>query len=579
MKRGFALPTVLIASSVMIMVLFTALAAAASMGGALDEQYYNKLAREAAESGVSRARTCYPNVKSTATTSQWPNALSLTPQTNCLGATISGQSATVLNLPGEVRTRFVVAPAQTDNGVTYFEVRGYAERLRSSNQSTPVMTYTQGIKYRVRLTQTGIVSGKKTVCSIVAYKLYCWGRNDGGQVGDGTKGNNRTSPKEVKIGGPSDNYYVQAVASGWEHTCAITSLSPLPNYTQTNQTQIWCWGQNTRGQLGYTPGGESLTPRLVTAAQSGLPTDRNFIAISARDHVCVIGLLTTSTNKGAYCWGYNASGQAGDLADNSVPAIKFPASSGLRTAGGTTFGNVMAISAIAPGNTCLINSSSPYCLGLKAYGLLGQPEASPPSGNTARGYLPLAPGSPNPLTGKTTKISIDYTHACAIASQRIWCWGSNLDPDTGTYGGRLDPGIAADTVWTPTQMAPASNPSKAFIDVTSASASTCAVDTNYKVWCWGDNLKGELGQGTAGALSLPGNVGGRMPAAYMVQVKGPLENRNVKEITSGGRAYCVITDEEESYCWGDNQFGQLGNKTTTDSSLPVRVEFISGLLY
>lgn len=580
MKPGFALPTVLVATTVMIFVLFTALAAAASMGGALDEQYYNKLAREAAESGVSRARNCYPKVKSSATSSQWPNAITLTPKTNCLGANVTSQSANVLDLSGDVRTRFEVAQAQVDNGVIYFEVRGYAERLRSSNQATPVATYVQAIKYRVRLTQSGIVSGKTTVCSIVGFRLYCWGRNQGGQIGDGTKGNIRTSPSEVKIGGSSDNYYVQSVASGWEHTCAITSLTPVVDYTQSNQTQIWCWGQNNRGQLGFEPvGGESLTPRQVSLSQSGLPTDRNFIDISARDHVCVTAQQPSLINKRAYCWGYNNAGQAGDLADNSVPATKFPASSALRTAAGGTYGSVSQISSVAPGNTCLINSGTPYCMGLKAYAILGQPETSAPSGNSARGYVPQAAGSPNPLTGNTTKISTDYTHACAIASQRVWCWGSNLNPDGGAYEGRVDPGIPDDKVWTPQKMAPASNVNKAFVDVAAASASSCALDTGGKVWCWGDNSVGELGQGSAGSLSLPGNINGRMPSSNMVQVKGALESRTVKEITSAGRSYCVITDEEESFCWGDNQYGQLGNKSTASTSLPVRVEFVPGLLY
>lgn len=567
----------------MLIVLFAALAAAASMRASLDDQYYNQLAREAAESGVVMTRVCYAETKSSASSSQWPNAGTLRPNTDCLGANVSSQSEYVMRESGSVQTRFEVSTVQSDVGVVYFEIRGIAERIRETGQvvsQANLGTYTQGLKYRVRLEQTGIVSGKRTVCSIVAYRLYCWGRNDANQI-PGQPAGTITRPVEVQIGGQSSNYYVQSVAAGWAHACAITSSTPEIDYSQGNQTQVWCWGQNYNGQLGESNTSTVwTTPRQISNLVALDYGTRNFTSISARDHTCVSGREVGGTSVRMYCWGLNNRGQAGDQYNGAVDNPRRNAGSAIKVSSGSFPNGITQITSISPVASCFVNSRTPYCLGSGV--MLGQPGGT--VGESARGLRVGGNASSNPLTNETAQISIDWNHGCALTrANDIYCWGSNAEAVSPfEYDGRLDPGIPSsgnNQIDTPVKITPNSSRPQKFVAVSTAARSTCAVAVDQKVYCWGNNREGELGIGQVGVVSGVTDSNGRVAAANMMQVKGALESRDVKEITSGGNMYCVITTEEETYCWGEGQFGQLGNGSTDNQPLPVQVEYVPSLVY
>jgi len=68
----------------------------------------------------------------------------------------------------------------------------------------------------------------------VAAGLWCWGRNDRGQLGDGTF-ESHAAPTRVPLG------FVTDVSAGGRHTCAVADGA------------VWCWGDNTHGQLGVSP--------------------------------------------------------------------------------------------------------------------------------------------------------------------------------------------------------------------------------------------------------------------------------------------------------------------------------------
>jgi len=87
-----------------------------------------------------------------------------------------------------------------------------------------------------------IATGGGHTCAATATQLFCWGRNDSGQIGDGTSSGPRVVPTAVSgVSGP-----VRAVALGESHTCALTSSG------------VSCWGANDRGQLGNTTASPSL---------------------------------------------------------------------------------------------------------------------------------------------------------------------------------------------------------------------------------------------------------------------------------------------------------------------------------
>ena len=129
----------------------------------------------------------------------------------------------------------------------------------------------------------------------------CWGRNNHGQVGDGTNGT-RTSPVAVDLGLDDENNPVTATAvvAGDNHTCAMTSVG------------LKCWGGGSDGELGDGDTGDHYAPVAVNVG-----SDVSAVQLSlAEDHTCAV--LSDNSLK---CWGYNDVGRLGigSTANQSSP--------------------------------------------------------------------------------------------------------------------------------------------------------------------------------------------------------------------------------------------------------------------
>jgi alpha-tubulin suppressor-like RCC1 family protein len=132
---------------------------------------------------------------------------------------------------------------------------------------------------------SGLSAGGSHTCALDAAGVLCWGANSSGQLGSAAAGP-AVYPTRAALP-------VQAItlSSGGEHTCALVTGG-----------DVWCWGSNSHGQLGRgTIGGSSSVPALVSG---GL----KFVAIGAGGgHAC--GVMPDGS---LYCWGNNSSGQLGD---------------------------------------------------------------------------------------------------------------------------------------------------------------------------------------------------------------------------------------------------------------------------
>ena len=106
-------------------------------------------------------------------------------------------------------------------------------------------------------------------CALKGGKVYCWGRNSYGQLGDGTT-TNRTTPTLV-ANGAMGNSGVTAVAAGWEHTLGLKDT-----------TCLFAWGWNGRGQLGDGTTTHRTTPVQVSGGCGWGTTPRVFIPIVYR---------------------------------------------------------------------------------------------------------------------------------------------------------------------------------------------------------------------------------------------------------------------------------------------------------
>ena len=132
--------------------------------------------------------------------------------------------------------------------------------------------------------------------------VKCWGRNNSGQLGDGTT-INRTTPADVS--GLASG--VTAVAAGNEHTCAVMDAG--------HGGGVKCWGYNRYGQLGDGTKTDRTTPVDVNGLTSG-----GTAVAAGWYHTCAV--MDAGHGGGVKCWGVNGNGQLGDgtTTSRSTPA-------------------------------------------------------------------------------------------------------------------------------------------------------------------------------------------------------------------------------------------------------------------
>ena len=209
-------------------------------------------------------------------------------------------------------------------------------------------------------------------------------------------------------------------------------------------------------------------------------------------------------------------------------------------------------------HTCGINAGLAYCWGSNATGQLG-------NNSTSQSLIPVAVDTSGVLSGKTvTSISAGGSHTCAVASGLAYCWGYNAYGRLGNNSTVLS--LIPVAVNTSGVLS-----GKTVTSVSNGANHTCAVASSA-AYCWGFNGNGRLGDGS--------NVNSSVPVAVSVRafarIKGvdypasALQGKTVTAVSSGVNHTCAVASGIAA-CWGYNLNGQLGNSTTTDSSVPVAV--------
>jgi alpha-tubulin suppressor-like RCC1 family protein len=199
------------------------------------------------------------------------------------------------------------------------------------------------------LTFSSIDAGGLLTCALsTTGEAYCWGRNEDGQLGDGTF-INRSTPVPVAGG-----LTFSAIGAHNRHACGLTTNG-----------RAYCWGENNVGQLGDGTVADSNVPVAVLG-------ELTFSSMSAGGGSGACGLTTTGE---AYCWGGNGAGQLG-TADNSDP-LTFPAPGGCSGRCSTTpipvSGDLRFVSISAGGNIgCGLSTDGVlYCWGWAEFGGVG----------------------------------------------------------------------------------------------------------------------------------------------------------------------------------------------------------------
>ncbi|MFZ5982268.1 MAG: LamG-like jellyroll fold domain-containing protein, partial [Patescibacteria group bacterium] len=233
----------------------------------------------------------------------------------------------------------------------------------------------------------------------------------------------------------------------------------------------------------------------------------------------------------------------------------------------------LGLSSGGPDNCVVSQYGEVYCWGYNASGNLGD-------GTTTERLTPVkvlkgaAASGDNDGTYLTNikSVSTGY-HTCAVSnSGNVYCWGNNNYGQAGDETGhpaytpnRIPKGAAASGDNDGTYLTNVS-------DVSIGGNSTCATTNSGNAYCWGNGDYGQLGRNSTTSSSTPVRVlkgaaaSGDNDGTYLTNVK----SINMYGIYGDVNA-CAVTNADNLYCWGSNLSGQLGDNTTTQRLIPVRV--------
>jgi len=295
-----------------------------------------------------------------------------------------------------------------------------------------------------RLSFVAVTGGANFSCALTNDgRVWCWGANDVGQMGRGTKGASIETPNRI-----DSLSNVVEIDGGTDQICARLANG-----------EVWCWGGNSFGQLGDGTTTDRSSPTQVVGL-GGSAT-----SISAADGITVPFTCAALTDKRVQCWG---SGGVGQLGNNSTSGSNVPVF--VKTAAATSLTGVLEVAANGL-SACARTATTVRCWG---GGTLGQ------LGNGAGGDSTLAVLVSG--IGAVSEITAGILHMCArISGGAIKCWGYN-------GFGQLGDGTTTQS------LVPVSALSGQSDSIISGSGWTSSL-TDGNVLTWGSDVEGELGNG------------------------------------------------------------------------------------
>ena len=302
-------------------------------------------------------------------------------------------------------------------------------------------------------------------------------------------------------------------APGWFQTCAIAA-----------DRRLWCWGSGVAGATGLGTSDERLVPTRVAGMS-------NMTSVASSAHSCA-----SDDDGNAFCWGSNEAGQLGlGLRGNPVNLPQRIAA----------LDDVAEVVTGAQFSCARTHSGDVYCWGSNEAGQLG-------TGQTSNDV-----SSPTRVLGieGARRLYAGGSHACVIASDwSIRCWGDNRF-------GQLAIGSAQTSATSPVRAQGVGS----VVRLAAAQFSTCALKTNGDVLCWGQNDRGQAGQGMQSAT----------PEWEPRRVAG----LRATGLAAGMDNFCARVASGKVFCWGDNHgnfMGLLGAPTV--ATRPTEVAHLGDVL-
>jgi alpha-tubulin suppressor-like RCC1 family protein len=354
-----------------------------------------------------------------------------------------------------------------------------------------------------------------------AGEVYCWGDGSFGQLGTGASGGGVASPVPMPV---FTGLRFREVVAGQFHNCACSGACGA----FTDDQVVFCWGWNQDDQIGAgLPDVQPVPAALTSIGGFWAVSLGGYHSCGARNRDVWSDVLVND------CWGYNGYGQLGEGLD-------------------TLFNIHVSAGAF---HTCAITTDAPagtaFCWGRGTEGQLGDG-----SGTDRSTPMPVAGGL------SFAALSPGGLHTCGLTPVgQAYCWGSNTEGQLGdgsttdrltpvpVSGGLTFKAITAGGGYPNDDGQGTSQPEGGF---------TCALTLDGRAYCWGENLYGQLGDGTGQPSSVP------------VAVVG---NHSFSSLAAGHEHACGVTAGQAIYCWGLNAVGQLGGGVDSQGlhDTPLRV--------
>ena len=549
-KNGYSLVLIILMSTFILALLAGAMRVVTQSYIYSQEEYYYKLAQEAGEAGTAYANACLDANGAEQSWGSAPGGIGpLRPETNCKGAVDFPDNRYVFE-NSKLRTTFEVGDLEASTrsaalSAATAQISSIGRVEITNGSGTVLKTYTAVVKKSVTwpadIDATRTVSGTNRTCAILSNNVWCWGKNNMGQLGDGTTSDSNIPVKVRSIGDMKYGKIID-IFTAQHHSCVLTQLG--------SNKKVYCWGSNEDGQLGNGSSGAG-NYSSVPVEVGGTLAGKDVTSIGGTGDVsCAI------VSGKIYCWGRNNMGQLG-FGNPGNPGFRATPvqinSGGHNRLPSNYFATKLATGGSRSQTMCTITTEKrAYCWGLARFGQMG---IGPISGNHYS-YATRVKDLEN-----VTDISQDgYTwasdhayvsHTCAIASGRVYCWGGAGRGQSGplghgAFGAHFQPVQVNGLPGVPLR-----------IEV--GIAHSCALVNdhgNKNVYCWGDNKLGQLGTNSNTPQF------STSPKTVHVGIGGLPPTESVVDIAAGANRGCAIMTNKRSYCWGLNENGQIGDGTS-----------------
>lgn len=339
-------------------------------------------------------------------------------------------------------------------------------------------------------------------------KVYSWGQNAYGQLGDGTTVNKYTPSLVSSL---ADKNIVKVAAAGY-YSLALTA-----------DGEVYGWGNNSYGQSAEVLNGDVHEPTVISSL-----SDKGIVQIYAgENHAMAL------TNSGeVYGWGNNTYGQLGNSSyANSSPVIHIPNYSNK---------NIKQLSLGTRHTVALTQDGDVYATGSNEYGQLGNTTPSKFT-NPTKVYFKVNE------TIKIKQISAGGLHTFALSEDgTVYTFG---------YGGSGQLGLGTTgNANTPRIITTLSD--KNIVQVVASNDNGLAVTSDGQVYSWGSNMWSQIGDGSAKNQLSP----------VLLTSLSNIDFVNMFKYNG-----LAISKDGEIYSWGSNSYGQLGTGNTTTQSRPVLI--------